>query len=290
MGLGAAYWRFWQMRGHLREGRTRLDAILAMPGARDHPAERLLALEAAGGVAYWQADLAPARAFYEECVAIARAGGDRRTIANAVYNLSFPLLVGHADLVGGLALLEEALALFRELHDEAGVARCLWGIGNELHFEKRYPDATVALDEAIGLFRALRETFSLGWALHTRALVAIKLKEPLVAQRFLSEGLHIFSDASDFSGIAVLLDDASSVANITGDVKRAFRLAGASAALQASSGAELASLVNVEEGRDWRDALTTDEQKLAWAEGLAMTVQQAVAYAREPESAAKATA
>ena len=228
-----------------------------MPEARDHPAERLLALEAAGGVAYWQGDLQAARSFYEECVAIARLGADRRTIANALYNLSFPLLVGHADLVQGLALVQEALALFRELHDETGVARCLWGIGNELHFEKRYPDAMVALDEAIGLFRQLRETFSLAWALHTRALVAIKLQEASVAQRFLSEGLQIFSDAGDFSGIAVLLDDASSVANISGDVERAFKLAGASAALQASSGAELAAIVNVEEGRDWREALTS---------------------------------
>ena len=290
MCLGAAFWRFWQMRGHLREGRARLDAILAMPEARDHPAERLLALEAAGGVAYWQGDLQAARSFYEECVAIARAGADRRTIANALYNLSFPLLVGHADLVQGLALVQEALALFRELHDETGVARCLWGIGNELHFEKRYPDAMVALDEAIGLFRQLRETFSLAWALHTRALVAIKLQEASVAQRFLSEGLQIFSDAGDFSGIAVLLDDASSVANISGDVERAFKLAGASAALQASSGAELAAIVNVEEGRDWREALTTDEQRRAWAEGQAMTVQQAVAYALAPESAARASA
>jgi predicted ATPase/class 3 adenylate cyclase len=289
MCLGAAYWRFWQMRGHLREGRARLDAILGMPGAGEHPAERLLALEAAGGVAYWQGDLPAALTFYEECVTIARAGGDKRTVANALYNFSFPLLVGHADLVRGLGFLEEALALFRELHDETGVARCLWGIGNELHFEKRYPDATVALDEAIGLFRQLKESFSLAWALHTRALVAIKLQEPSVAERFLGEGLQIFSAAGDFSGIAVLLDDASSVANLRGDVKRAFRLAGASAALQASSGAELAAIVNIEEGRDWREALTTDEQRLAWAEGLAMTVQQAVAYAHEPESATKAT-
>ena len=274
----------------MRECRALLDAILAMPAVREHPAERLLALEAAGGVAYWQGDLPAAREFYHECVVMARAGGDKRTIANALYNLSFPLLVGHADLVGGLALLHEALALFRELPDEAGIARCLWGIGNELHFEQRYSDATTALDEAIRLFRQQREIFSLAWALHTRAISAIKMQEPAVAQRFLSEGLQIFSDASDFSGIAVLLDDASSVANATGDVPRAFRLAGASAALQASSGAELAALVNVEEGRDWREALTTEEQKRAWAEGLAMTVQQAVAYALTPESAAQAGA
>jgi len=51
--LGAAFWRFWQMRGHLREGRARLDAVLASPGAGEHPAERASALAAAGGIAYW---------------------------------------------------------------------------------------------------------------------------------------------------------------------------------------------------------------------------------------------
>ena len=60
--LGAALWRFWQMRGHLREARSRLKTILAIPEAREHPKERARALEAAGGVAYWLGDLPAAQA------------------------------------------------------------------------------------------------------------------------------------------------------------------------------------------------------------------------------------
>src|ERR1019366_399103 len=38
--LIAAFWRFWQMRGYLSEGRAHAEAVLAMPHARDHPAAR----------------------------------------------------------------------------------------------------------------------------------------------------------------------------------------------------------------------------------------------------------
>ena len=97
---------------------------------------------------------------------------------------------------------------------------------------------------------------------------------------FVREGLTLFSDCrGGFLGIAVLLDDAASVAKLDGDHQRAYRLAGAGAALQATSGAELAAIVNAEEGREWREAEPSDEENRAWAEGQAMTVAQAVAYA-----------
>jgi len=41
--LSASLWRFWQMRGHIHEGRSRVAQALALPSA-DHPSERLLAL------------------------------------------------------------------------------------------------------------------------------------------------------------------------------------------------------------------------------------------------------
>src|SRR2546428_3244154 len=37
MRLGAAFWRFWQMRGPLHEGRRRMDDVLAIPGSGGVP-------------------------------------------------------------------------------------------------------------------------------------------------------------------------------------------------------------------------------------------------------------
>ena len=83
-------WRFWQMRGHIVEGRTRLDRVLAMPQWSDEPAPaRLRALEAAGGLAYWGGDLVAAGMHYRAAVEVARALGDDAELANALYNLFF---------------------------------------------------------------------------------------------------------------------------------------------------------------------------------------------------------
>ena len=58
-------WRFWQMRGHISEGRTRVDRVLAMPGWTATPTRaRLRTLEAAGGLAYWAADVEAASTHY----------------------------------------------------------------------------------------------------------------------------------------------------------------------------------------------------------------------------------
>ena len=277
--LGAALWRFWQMRGHLHEGRARLEAVLALAGAHDHPRERRRALEAAGGIAYWQGDMPAAQAFYDECLASTREGGTRAELANAIYNVSFPRMVNRQDLARAAQLLTEALPIFREVGDEAGLGRCLWGLGNADYFAARYPDAIAHLDEAIELFRRLDDRFSLGWALHTRALVALKYLDWAAADAFVVEALEIFSAASDVSGIVLLLDDAAAVARVKGEPRRQIRLAAAATAHQAASGAGLGAILKAEEEWTLREALTSEEDKRAWAEGQAMSLEEAVAYA-----------
>src|SRR5207244_12895194 len=63
--LAAALWRFWQMRGHLREGRARVEAVLRLPGCDKFPEASRHALEAAGGIAYWQEDMDAEQAWYD---------------------------------------------------------------------------------------------------------------------------------------------------------------------------------------------------------------------------------
>jgi len=276
MRLASAFWRFWQMRGHLHEGRARLTTILGMAGG-DEPSEvRRQALEAAGGVAYWQGDMRAAQVYYDECLHLARATGDKREIANALYNDGFPMLVDQSDIPRGLGLLEEALPMFRELADDAGVARCLWAIGNAQHFLRNYTASIPVLEEAINLFRRLGNQFGLAWALHTRALVAMRLDDAATAGPQVREALGIFSTAGDVSGIGMLLDDFAQLAGLEGNPLRAAKLAGAAAAHQASSGAGLGAVVNVAEGRG---IPTEDADKRAWTEGQAMSLDTAVDYA-----------
>jgi predicted ATPase/class 3 adenylate cyclase len=280
--LSAAMWRFWQMRGHLREGRGQLESVLALPAVHDHPDEQRAALEAAGGIAYWQGDMAAAQIWYDECLALTRPTGDRRMIANALYNASFPLVVGKNNIGKALPLLDEALKLYRELDDASGVARCQWGIGNLHQFLGDYTAAVPELDESIDLFRKLGDRFGLGWALHTRAVVAINTEDRPTIGPLVAEAMDLFSKAGDISGITILLDDAAQLARLNGLRLRSLRLAGKAAALQAKTGTELADMASTIEGRPSASPENQNEGA-AWAEGEAMTADEAVAYALKPE-------
>jgi len=279
MSLAAPFWRFWQMRGHLHEGRVRLESVLAMPASKTLRDPRARALEAAGGVAYWQGDMPAAQAFYSESLALTREGGDKKAIANAIYNDAFPMSVNRTNLDQSLVLLGEALSLYRELGDDTGISRCLWGIANNLYYKGNFDEAITALDEAIELFRKRNDRFSLGWALHTRALAAIKKSDLGRARRLVVEALGLFANANDISGVVVVLDDAAQVERLEGNRALGIRLAGAAAAYQATSGAGLAAVLNTEEDRDARDDLADESDRRAWAEGQAMTIEQAVALA-----------
>ena len=281
VSLGASLWRFWQMRGHLHEGRARLSRALALPSSESIAAERLQALEAAAGLAYWQADMIEAQRLYDECLDLTRQVGDSRAIANALYNDAFPAIAERKDVAHARVKVEEALGLFRQLDDDSGIARCLWALGNTSYFLRDYADATPRLRESEERFRKIGDRFGLGWCLHTLGLTLIKLDDVDGAARCWRETLEIFDAAKDVAGLVVQIDNLSVIARLRGDPTAATRLAAAAAAHWATSGTGLAGLLTANEGRTGREGLDDASAARAWAEGQAMTLDQAVAYARE---------
>src|SRR6185369_9097439 len=92
LAMAADLWRFWQQRGHFREGIERLDQALeaaARPGAPAvSPRVLSRAEEAAGSLRYWLfPDRDVARPWYERSVEHAVQSGDRGREAWARYNL-----------------------------------------------------------------------------------------------------------------------------------------------------------------------------------------------------------
>ena len=137
----------------------------------------------------------------------------------------------------------------------------------------------MALDEAIALNRKVDDRFSLGWALHTRSLVALKQHDLAEATRCGREGLQIFTEAGDLSGMTLLIDDAASIVEMRGDMAHALRLAGAAVASRAVTGAGIGNIAGVNEGRDWLKSMTTDDHKREWQVGQALSLQEAAAQA-----------
>jgi tetratricopeptide (TPR) repeat protein len=235
-------------------------------------------VEAAGGVAYWQGDMDAARVFYDENLELARATGDPRTIADALYNVSFPLIVGRLAIEASRPLLEEAVGIYRTLGDDAAVGRCLWAIGNIAWFEGQPELAIPPLDEAIELFRKTGDRFSYAWGLHTRALAAIDLKDAATAKPLAEEAMQLFLEVEDVSGMVLVLNDFAELALVEGDRERAAKLAGAELAHEAQIGSGIGSLTKVR-GTRGLIGLDTEADQRAMAEGRRWSLEQAVAYA-----------
>jgi len=283
--LAAALWRYWQMRGHLREGSERLGRLLAMPGVEAHRAAHIAALGAAGSVAYWMGDLPAAQRAYERALALGRQDGDPRTIAESLYNLVFPVRLQGADAEAS-ALLQEAASLFREAGDRGGRAKTLWALAGM--FEEDDAAAMAMSLEAVAIFQELGDRFHEGWVLQSVAVNARHLSQFDESRVRLSQGMEIFREAGDLSAMVVFLGSFADLAAFEGDVARALRLAGAAAASRDATDAGLAEWIGAMEERQRlveRIATDADAARL-WAEGQAMSVDEAVAYALTPPAAA----
>jgi predicted ATPase/class 3 adenylate cyclase len=292
--IGVAFntWRFWQKRGHLYEARRRLDAIAATDWSRRDPVLRARLLEALGGVAWWQADLAGMAPAYREAAELWRAIGDRRELANALYNYSFVFTVPpdadpknyKSDPTGeGLETLNEALAIFRELGDDRGEANVLWGMGNMRYFGNEIDPGSEDMRLALEKFRKVGDRTMEAWTLHMLGGALLRYARLDESRAALREAMRTFYDASDTAGITLSLDDLSAQAVADGDVERAARMWGAARNLVAATGAKLASFVDsaieFENRPNVQRDLGPERLKELAAEGAAMGLDEIVAYA-----------
>ena len=276
--LAAALWRFWQVRGHLREGKERLQRVLSLPDADHHPEARTRALSAAGSVAYWMADFPAAEEAYQKALDLSRQIGNPGAIAEGLYNLAFAANFLDED-ERARELMREAATIFRQVGDRAGEAKVLWGLSGM--FVEDDEEAMALALEALGIFRGLGDRFHEGWALWTLGNRGRHLGRFDEARARLAEGLSIFRDAGDVSGMVAMLGGFTDLAVAEGEAARALRLAAAAAASRISTETGISEwLGNSEERRRLAETCADDaEAARLWAEGQAMSLEDAVAYA-----------
>ena len=183
----------------------------------------------------------------------------------------------------GLRSLEEALALYRELGDRRGEANVLWGLGNRGYFGLSPDAGTDYFRQALEIFRTVGDLTMAAWSLHMLGSGLARLQRYDESRPALHQALRHFHDASDASGIALVLDDLASLAVADGELPRAARLRGAARRLTAATGAELAGFVDMQFERGIRPHVThelsPEELERYGQEGARMTLDEAVAYA-----------
>lgn len=289
--LGYALWRFWQQRGYINEARSRFDALVAENWTLE-PKARARLLEAAGGVAYWQADHDASTVWYAEALEIWCGIGDKREIANAIYNHVFaeiiPFIRGELRLTpeameAQLARCNEALAIYRELRDLAGEGNVTWAIATLQHYGGAYAEARKSFERSQFLFQQTGQRTMEAWALHMVSLPLMRLDEIAAAKNASQAALAHFYEAGDLAGVSMVLRNLSAMSVINGENANAGRFFGAAEKLQIATGTELAAyLEDVFADRGPEHVLSKEELQKYADQGAAMPLADIVALALTP--------
>ena len=320
--LCMALFRFWDMREHLTEGRTRLETVLRLAGD-EYPNERARVAHFIGALASAQGDYPAAVHFLEHGLSLYEELGDNAGIAASLNALGVSAR-DRGDYPAAQANFERSLACWRMLPDRLALARCLHNLSNVIRVRGDYSRAQWALREAAEIFEQLGDRSGAAWCVNQqgdiareqgdlagarewygRALGAFReAVDPWGSARSLTdlayidcaqkqyadahvecrEALEIFVRLGHRRGIARALECSACVSVPQGHARRALRLAAAATHLRRSINAHLHQAEQMKLDATLRsawEALGEVEGKRVWAEGSAMSIENAVQYSLE---------
>jgi predicted ATPase/DNA-binding SARP family transcriptional activator len=276
--LAAALWRFWYLRGHLAEGRRRLERVLRGDGRPT--AARAKALNGAAVMAVNTGAPATAKLRAEEALALHRTLGDMWGAAYSGFMLGSALEVG-GDPARAQPLYEESARVFRELGDEhsavlvsRNLAATYDSLGDRQRARALYEDN---LRRARATSNERMEASTLG-ALATIALEEGRLED---ADEMLRASLRIHNGLGDLLDTAVDLCRFAAVLARKGKAVTATRLLSSLEALGDDVGTRRSYVEDLSE-----ETLTTIRTRLdeaavveAWEQGRTLTIGEAVTLA-----------
>ncbi len=249
--LGGSLGAFWNLRGHLAEGRQRLAGVLALAesgpkGNVVNSAARASVLIAAARLALSQGDTASARPLLDESLAIARELGDRQLTAHSLLWLSQVVyFAGDFDAMGPFA--EQSLQLFREVEDKWGIAYALSMLASS-EFEAGNFEATRQLfEQSRVVFRELDDRWGLARTMAGLGHLAYVQGDYVLARRLFEEALAVRRELKAKGGIAASLDNLGCTTVRLGDYDAAIALSREGIALHIELGDKegIAWLLNI---------------------------------------------
>jgi predicted ATPase len=218
--LGAALFRFWEMREYLAEGRDTLGKLLKLPGAAASTKGRARALFAAGVLAVEQGDYAAADALIRESLEISSQLNDKDAVAVCLNALAVNAR-DQGDIPTARSLLEESQILWRESGDLQAVARCVSNLANVVKLEGDYERARSLYAECLSIFQGLNDRMGIAWSLNYQGDVARDQGDSAAAQALYEQSLSRFRELGDRWGIAGTLADLGSLAREQRDFETA---------------------------------------------------------------------
>lgn len=227
--LCSALWLYWYDHGHILEGRRWMEAAVAR--SQSLPAAiRTKLLNAAGDLAWSQADYTRATQLLEEALGLAREYGGRRAIALSLIHLG-NVAVYRGEYERAIQLLEESLLLEREDRDRRGVAASLTSLGTAVLYRGDHERAMQLLEESLSIERQDRNRRGIAAALTGLGNAALHKGEYERATQLLEESLTLKRQVGNKRGTAISLNSMARVALHQGDYQKAEQLLQESLAL-----------------------------------------------------------
>ena len=223
--------RFWNVRGHWREGRTWVERTLAKEEVRGtSPAVRAKALYAAAVLAQLGDDIHVATRRAEECLTLRNALGDKAGTAEALWYLGN--LARHSDdMSRAVSFYEQSLAVAQEAGDKMKVAAALQSLGGVARERGDLHRAGALLQEALALARESGEFRATTGTLLRLGEIALDDGRLVEAEAAFTEVLSGARKHGDKYNIAEGLEHLAYVADQRGDFDRAGALLGDSLAI-----------------------------------------------------------
>ena len=276
--LTAALWRFWDRKGHLIEGRRRLERALR---ADERPtAARAKALSGAADLAVTCADIATGRVWAEEALELHRELGDDWGTAFSL--LMFAYAIGEeGDWPRAQQLYEESVQAFRDLGDEYYALRAARAHGWAFYEGGDLERAREVLEDIVREARAVGHEFAEANALSMLSDIAVDEERLADAVSLSQESYRIFYALDDLLQIAAGVGRFASVLALAGRAAVAAEVLSSSAALMEEIGAGPPWYTRISEKTLVAIHAQLDESAFAeaWDQGRALTADEAVALA-----------
>ena len=236
--LCGALRRFWQIHGHLIEGRRALERALEREGPT-HPRVLAKALNGAGVLAGEQGEFEAAERSFEGALQAAREAGDDDLAASGLSNL------------GTLALFREDFELAADRYDEAVqlstatgnrplLAAALENLGCVAFCRGRIDESIELLERSERLARESGHQHNLASVLRALGRSLLALGDRGAAAERMLEALTIAQELGQQHGLADALEGFGGLAAASGDPRSAARLFGAAARIRTEIGARRA--------------------------------------------------
>jgi len=235
-----------------------------------------------GRMATAHGDYETATALLEESLAQLQKAGDRQGACWSFQYLG-RIAERRGDLDRATLFFEAALAAAQDVGDRMGIARSLGSLGRAARLQGDFAQAVEWLEESLRLSRNIGDRWGAALALGNLGRVALAQRDHQRAAALFEESL-VLSQSLTGSGRRVVysLYHLGVVASELGQLERAGRLLGAAAVLQEAGGRAVSPLDLAERERQIaivREVLGDERFAEVWADGQAMSLEQAIEYA-----------